>query len=85
MSGYRSYGEADVRRLRIEQRPAEPAEIAVACSLSRDGQATRFAEWAELLTHATGQTDADGGADITLHVRAPQGAEPLVAELLGQS
>jgi hypothetical protein len=106
----------------IEQRPAGPAEIAVACTLSGDGQATRFAEWAELFTQATGQTDADGGveitfpavpdlagrlaalparekeccsffaftlditatASITLHIRGPQDAEPLVAELLGQ-
>jgi DNA-binding transcriptional MerR regulator len=107
---------------RIEQRPAGPAEIAVACTLSGDGQVMRFAEWAELLAHSTGQTDADGGADITfladpdlagrlatlaareteccsflaftldmtaagsitLHIRAPRGAEALVADLLGQ-
>lgn len=108
---------------RIEQRPADPAVLAVACTLSGDGQTARYAEWAELFAQATGQTAADGGADITfpadpdlagrlaalaarekeccsffaftldmtaagsiiLHVRAPQGAEPLVAALLGQS
>jgi hypothetical protein len=104
----------------VEQRPAG---ISLGCTLSDDGQTARFAEWADLLTRATGKTDADGGADvtfpadpdlagqlaalavrekeccsffaftldmtaaasITLHVRAPQGAEPLVAGLLGQS
>ena len=42
-----------------------PAEIPLACTLGGDGQATRLAEWSELLSHATGQTDAYGGADIT--------------------
>jgi hypothetical protein len=107
---------------RIEQRPASPAEIPLACTLSSDGQITRFAEWAVLLTRATSKTDTDGGADITfpadpdlagqlaalsvrekdccsffaftldmtaagtitLRVRAPQDAEPLIAGLLGQ-
>jgi DNA-binding transcriptional MerR regulator len=50
---------------RFEQRPAGPAGIAVACTLSGDGQVTRLAEWSELLAHATGQADADGGADLT--------------------
>jgi DNA-binding transcriptional MerR regulator len=107
---------------RVEQRPAQPAETPRACTLSGDGQAARFAEWAKLLAHATGRADADGGADITfpadpdlagrlaalaareqeccaffaftldmtaagnitLRVRAPRGAEPLVAGLLGR-
>jgi DNA-binding transcriptional MerR regulator len=107
---------------RIEQRPAQPAETTLVCTLSGDGQAARLAEWARLLARATSRTGADGGADITfpadpdlagrlaelaarereccaffaftldmtaagsitLRVRAPLGAEPLLAELLGQ-
>jgi DNA-binding transcriptional MerR regulator len=106
---------------RIEQRPTGPAGTPLACTLSGDGQTARFAEWADLLSHATGKTEAGGSADIMfpadpdlagqlaalavrekeccsffaftldltaaggiiLRVRAPQGAEPLVAGLLG--
>jgi DNA-binding transcriptional MerR regulator len=47
------------------ERSAGPAQIPLACTLSGDGQTARLAEWADLLAHATGKTDTDGGADIT--------------------
>jgi hypothetical protein len=108
---------------RLEQRPAEAAEVPMACTLSGDGQRARASEWAELLDQATRRTPVTGGVNVTfpadpalvgrlasltarekqccaffaftldmtaagsvtLQVRAPQQAQSLVAELLGDS